>query len=240
MTFPRTATDFWHEQFERGDVFSGSAGFSLTVKGDLPVGWQAEVLERTDGSTVAAVSPELARTLRLVSDPAGDVAGLRSRLAASGFALQVADRLFYIPTPDRSAVLDQATQSPARVLGPSDARAFSQFQGSASKRDLDDAYVELDHWAIVGVFEGGRLVCAASAYPWRRSRLADIGVLTIDSARGKGYGRAAVLALCAVAYGRGYEPQYRCQPANRASAALALAVGFAQYGTCQIATGDPE
>lgn len=31
---------------------------------------------------------------------------------------------------------------------------------------MDDAYVELDNWAVFGSFEEHRLVSAASMYPW--------------------------------------------------------------------------
>lgn len=235
MTFPTVVTSFWRDQLA-GDELHRSAGFRLTVNPDMPDGWRAQVHERPDDAA-AAVSPELAEISGLRDEPSVDVAGFGERFARSGVELHSPDRLFYVTTSDRPGLLDQAAHSPARVLGPDDAKAFSQFEASASPADLDDAYVELDHWAVVGVFEEGRLACASSAYPWQGSTLADIGVLTLASARGKGYGRAAVQALCALVYARGYEPQYRCQPDNRASAALALAAGFTPFGSWQVAAG---
>lgn len=234
MTFPTVVTSFWRDQLA-GDVLHRSARFRLTVNPDMRDGWHAQVLERPDGDA-AAVSFELARTAGLRDEPSVDVDGLGERLARSGVELHTPDRLFYVTTSDRPGVLDQAALSPAQVLGPDDAEAFSQFEAAASPADLDDAYVELDHWAVVAVFEEDRLVCAASAYPWQSSTLADIGVLTLAPARGKGYGRAAVQALCALVYARGYEPQYRCQPDNRASAALALSAGFTPFGSWQVST----
>jgi len=239
VTFPPAVTGFWRDQLERGDVLRQGAGFSLRLVPDLPRDWRAQVLERADGTAEVTVSPELASATGLLDEPSADLDGFRARLAGGGFALLGADRLFYVATSDRPRVLSEAEHSPARALSPRDATAFSRFVGSASERDLDDAYVELDHWAAVGVFEEDRLVCAASAYPWQGSTLADIGVLTLAPARGKGYGRAAVQALCAIADDRGYDPQYRCQPRNLASAAVALAAGFTELGTWQVAIDAP-
>jgi predicted GNAT family acetyltransferase len=99
---------------------------------------------------------------------------------------------------------------------------------------MDDAFVELGHWLVMGTFADGRLVCAASMYPWRGTHLADVGVITLPGYRGRGLGRRTVRALSARALAEGYEPQYRCQLDNMPSAALARAAGFAQFGTWNV------
>jgi len=103
---------------------------------------------------------------------------------------------------------------------------------------LDDAYVELDHWAVFGTFEQDRLVGAASAYPWQDAQIADVGVLTLAPFRGRGHARRVVREICKYVYGQGYEPQYRCQLDNLASAAVAKAAGLTLFGTWEVISPD--
>jgi RimJ/RimL family protein N-acetyltransferase len=98
------------------------------------------------------------------------------------------------------------------------------------EQELDEAFVQIDHWLVFGTFVQGRLACIASMYPWRDIHLADLGVVTLPAYRGRGVARATVRALSATALQRGYEPQYRCQMDNVASAALAGSAGFERFG----------
>ena len=125
-----------------------------------------------------------------------------------------------------------------RRLTEQDAAAFSEFQSSASEQDLDSAYVELDHWAVFGSFELNRLVSATSMYPWGNTQFADIGVLTLPNFRGKGHARKVVRAISKYAYEQGYEPQYRCQLDNHASAMLAKASGLTLFGKWEVISSD--
>lgn len=119
-----------------------------------------------------------------------------------------------------------------------DGAIFSAFQSSATEQDLDDAYVELDHWAVFGSLDGDRLVCAASMYPWEDAPIADTGVLTLPPFRGRGHARRVVRSISRHACERGFEPQYRCQSDNAASAALAKAAGLALFGTWEVISPD--
>jgi GNAT superfamily N-acetyltransferase len=164
------------------------------------------ILEGQGGSIRAALTPELAEAIR--ADVAGEttVAGLRERLTGVGIVLHHSDFLFYLPddtvlAADRSKALRQLTEG--------DRASFNAFEAEAPEQDLEDAYVELEHWAVFGCFDGGRLVSAASAYPWENSRIADLGVLTLPDVRGKGYARSVVRAIDRHARQQGYEPQYR-------------------------------
>ena len=109
---------------------------------------------------------------------------------------------------------------------------------SFRRSSLDDAYVELDHWAVFGSFDDGRLVCAASMYPWEDAPIADTGVLTLPSYRGKGHARKVVRAISRYACEQGYEPQYRCQTDNLASVALAKTAGLTLFGTWEVISPD--
>ena len=72
------------------------------------------------------------------------------------------------------------------------------------RQELRDAQIELDHWAVFGSFDGDRLVCAASMYPWGNARnLADLGVLTLPQCRGNGHAGKVVRAICRYAYAHG-------------------------------------
>ena len=117
-----------------------------------------------------------------------------------------------------------------RELTAADADAFAAFTALAPGDDLDEAFVELDHWLVVGTFRQQQLVSVSSMYPWGETTIADLGVITLPQFRGQGLGRATVRAISAAALSRGYEPQYRCDLGNAPSAALARAAGFARFG----------
>ncbi|WP_244590783.1 GNAT family N-acetyltransferase [Xenorhabdus hominickii] len=68
------------------------------------------------------------------------------------------------------------------------------------------------------------------------AQIADTGVLTLESFRGKGHARKVVRAISKYAYIQGYEPQYRCQIDNFASSALARAAGLKLFGKWEIAS----
>jgi len=133
-------------------------------------------------------------------------------------------------SPGRAAVLAESADEHTRRLSEEDADTFAALAAAAPENDLDEAFVELDHWLVFGTFVEGRLAAAASMFPWRGTRLADLGVITLPEFRGRGLARATVLAMAAEALEQGYEPQYRCQLDNAPSVALALASGFRRFG----------
>lgn len=130
--------------------------------------------------------------------------------------------------------------APARVraLTAADADAFAAFHAAASDEDRDEAFVELEHWAVVGAIVDGRLAAVASAYPWHGSPLADIGVLTLEPFRGRGLARDVVRTMSRTLLERGYEPLYRCDFDNRASAAVARSAGMERLGTWDALAND--
>ncbi|KQN90003.1 hypothetical protein ASE95_14875 [Sphingomonas sp. Leaf231] len=229
---PRAILDYWHEAFD-GRRVDAEGDFTLTVVPTLNRKRPAMILEGQDGSTRAALTPELAQAIGIDAAGMMMVAGLRERLTGAGVVLHDPDFLFYLagdtaPAADRSKAPRQLTEG--------DRAAFGTFQAEASEQDLEDAYVELDHWAVFGCFDGDRLVSAASAYPWENSRIADLGVLTLPDVRGKGYARAVVQAINRYSRQQGYEPQYRCQLDKHASVALAKACGLTLFGKWVVAS----
>lgn len=194
-------------------------------------GLRSVSLLRVEGeATLLSLSPARADELGLSATDRIGRAELSARLDRAGMVLADPDHLFYLPLTEQAALREEPWEGATRQLTDADAAAFAEFTAQAPEDDLDEAYVELDHWLVVGTFSGDRLVSAASMYPWGETLLADLGVITLPEFRGRGLGRATVRAISAAALARGYEPQYRCQLENTASAALARAAGFALFG----------
>jgi len=241
--FSPVVTDYWHATFGGTRILSRSESFTVAVDPGLSEDRRVMMLTASgDGMVSAVLTPSLADALGLPdpSDCAHPLteSGFRRALTEAGVALHGADHVFYFSEAGRQALLEQSPHEHVRRLTQADAAIFSEFESSASEQDLDDAYVELDHWAVFGAFKQNRLVTAASMYPWGNARLADIGVLTLPPFRGQGNGRSVVRASSRYAVQQGYEPQYRCQLDNEASIALARASGFTHFGTWQVVSSD--
>lgn len=180
------------------------------------------------------VSPERASELELIGKERVDAVDLSARMERSGIAFNDPDHLFYLPLGDQAVLRRERFSAETRPLTTADAAAFEDFTREAPEDDLDEAFVELDHWLVFGTFIDDALVSAASMYPWSGTRLADLGVITLPAFRGRGVGRVTVRAMSAEALRRGYEPQYRCQLDNAASVALARAAGFTRLGAWEV------
>jgi len=209
---------------------------------DTSLGEDREVslLRVRNGPTILRLTPELARALSLTeldTIPSTAVAG---RIADAGIVLNDPDHLFYLAPAARDELRVQPPRIGTRRLTLDDRRAFDRFVDDAPAPDLDEAFVELDHWLVFGTFDNGRLVAAASMYPWHGSHLADLGVITLPAARARGFARATIRAMSAYAIELGYEPQYRCQLDNLPSVALARAAGFTLFGDWEVAIDEPS
>ena len=240
--FSPVVSGFWRAAFSGEDVVPREAAFTVAVNADLSEDRRAMVLRAADGTVRAALTPSLAEAVGLSAQrhepwPRSE-ADLRRALAEAGVALHPADNLFYFSRAGLDMLLDEDPHPGVRQLSDADAALFARFQSSAPEQDLDDAYVELDHWAVFGAFAQDRLVTAASMYPWGDARIADLGVVTLPAFRRRGHARAVVRALCRHAAQQGYEPQYRCQLDNHASLAVAKAAGLTHFGTWEVISPD--
>lgn len=197
------------------------------------------VMRLADGKVRVVLTPAVAGQLGLDHPQTLTEALLRQKMEAHNIRLHGADYVFHFTDVDQQALVQEPLRPPVRQLhAATDAAVFAAFQSSASEQDLDDAYVELDHWAVFGAFEQERLVCAASMYPWDGQKIADLGVLTLPEYRGKGHAARVVRAICRYAYGQAHEPQYRCQTDNTASVALAGSAGLTLFGTWEVVAPD--
>ncbi|WP_157605603.1 GNAT family N-acetyltransferase [Rheinheimera sp. SA_1] len=238
--FSPTIEAYWHNLFLRGDVIYRGEQLTVVISSTLPPDRRLMLRQSVGGQLWAVMAPDIASQLGLSSglrsglQPGFTEALLRQRLQDAGIRLYGADKLFYFSAASQQALLQQAPVAHVRQLHAADAPLFTRFQSRASAQDLDDAYVELDHWAVFGAFVDGQLVCAASMYPWDGEQIADTGVLTLPDYRGVGHARNVIRAISHYACEQGYQPQYRCQTDNLASTALARAAGLDLFGHWQV------
>lgn len=209
---------------------SSAAAIAVVVDPSVAANRSVSLLRVRGGASIVTVSPTQAAALSLDGVEGIDDAELAVRLERAGVTLNTPDHLFYLPLAEQSALQSQTNGAETRQLTSDDAAAFASFTDVAPEDDLDEAFVELDHWLVFGTFVGDDLVSAASMYPWGETGFADMGVITLPTFRGRGLGRATVRAISRAALVAGYEPQYRCQLDNEASVALAHRAGFLPFG----------
>jgi RimJ/RimL family protein N-acetyltransferase len=234
---------FWQSRFLTGTAVFDSERLSVHINPELEHNRRLTMLDRASGKLMVVLSPDLADQLALSQTPEPNLSpeSLRQKLQDADIALHGADHVFHLSEIAREALQAEAEPEHIRRLSATDEALFAQFQSNASEQDLDDAWVELDHWAVFGAFDtNGQLICAASMYPWDDAQIADVGVLTLLPFRGQGHARGVVRAIFRHAYQEGYHPQYRCQLDNAASIALAKAAGLSLYGNWDVIAQDED
>lgn len=236
QTFSATVLGQWipgaHPRVEAQD------SLRVLVDESLPANRSLMILEVATGGGFVWTTPNRAAALGFSADQRVDLARVRSAAAAAGLELHDPDHLFYLPVEQQHEFRTEAPAAGTRGLTGADAQAFAEFAAAAPAADLEEAFVELDHWLVFGTLVDDRIVAVATMYPWDGTRLADLGVLTLPSYRGNGLARRTVRALAAAAVAAGYEPQYRCQLDNTASVALAASAGFVRFGTWHVISQD--
>ena len=236
--FSQTITDFWWGQFLNGDILYNDEVFTVTINSNLSTDRRVMVLETFDGRAMAVLTPAMAVKIGLYQRKKLSRKIFLQQLNGKGIILHGADYLFYYSETDKNILLQEKLESGSRQLTEKDDTVFSEFQSSASDQDLDNAYVELDHWAVFGSFEQDLLVSVASMYPWGNAQIADLGVLTLAPFRGRGHARKVVRSICKYACIQGYEPQYRCQLDHQESVSLAKSAGLTLFGKWDVISPD--
>ncbi|WP_285033689.1 GNAT family N-acetyltransferase [Mycolicibacterium sp. lyk4-40-TYG-92] len=240
--FSPVITDYWSAVFS-GKTLHSNEHLTITVNPDLDHDERVAILRSVDDEPVAitvspAVSDALTKDIAALGNPTE--AGIRAALATQDVVLNGADNVFYLSEPAAADILDDVGSPNVRPLTDDDAELFASFKATVPEQDWDNAYVELDHWAVFGAFdEHGRLVSIGSMYPWDDEYpLADLGVLTTSAARGRGHAKTLVRAMFRYALTEGYEPQYRCQLDNAASNKLAASLGLQLFGQWEVVMPD--
>ncbi len=233
--FSPVVYDFWM----RGvDLSARRDRAHVVVDAALTEARSVSFLSVAEGPRVLALSPARATELGVVNGDELDLDQVTSALRAAGITLNDPDDVFHFGAADAQALVAEPARPGVRALTIDDRVEFDRFTATAPDDDVDEAFVELDHWLVFGCFVDDTLVSAASMYPWDDSRLADTGVLTLPDFRGRGYAAATVRALSAEALRRGYEPQYRCQVDNLGSVAVARSAGLTRFGTWKVILPD--
>lgn len=226
---------YWDGLFDSGICVPTADEFSLVINPHLGTARRAMVMVANNGCTRSAVSPCVASALGIASDGIPvSVSWLRQALHAAGVEMHAPDVIYYVAADGVSATRS-TTLVEVRPLAPDDAALFDGFMAQISPADQDDASVELGHWAAFGAFVESELLAVSSLYPWGGAAIADMGVLTMPRARGKGIARSLILAMIEYAGKHGYEAQYRCQLDNVASNGLAESLELAPYGKWEVA-----
>lgn len=242
--FSPVVTDYWAAAFS-GKQLHCNDYLTITVNPDLADDTRVAVLRTTDDDHVSiavhpAVADALTKGIASLGNPTET--DIRAAFANHGVALNGADNVFYLTETSAENIVGGTEPTNVRRLTGSDADIFASFKAVVSEEDWEGAYVELDHWAAFGVFdERGTLAGIGTMYPWDDEYpLADIGVLTLSSARGRGHAKTLVREMFRYALTLGFEPQYRCQLDNAPSIGLAAGLGLQLFGQWEVAMPDQE
>lgn len=238
--FSQVIDDCWIKPFISGRVITGQDGFTIAINPDLDTDERVMVLETSDGRMMAAADPQIATKISLTGQEGIPASVFRANLNEAGIAMHGADYLFFFTNSGKVSLSGEGPDEGLRRLTPKDEAAFAEFMDAVPEQDKDDAFVELNHWLVFGIWEEQRIVCAASMYPWNGARIADTGVLTLPASRGKGHARRIIRAISRYACEQGYEPQYRCQTDNLASIALARSAGLMLFGKWEIISPESQ
>lgn len=238
--FSNVVEEHWFGSIDRSQVPGPSGQLRVHVDDTLPPNQRVMVLELRGSGGVVSLTSDSAKQLRVQSGDVLTTAEFTALLDNAVVELNGADQIFYYRAEDQAQLGEDQTPTRVRRLTNDDAGVFTAFVAAAPEDDLDEAFVELDHWLVFGAFAGDELACAASMYPWKETSLADLGVITLPQFRGRGLARETVRAISAAAFAAGYEPQYRCQLDNLASIALADAAGLTPFGTWDVVAQDAD
>ncbi len=233
-------TDLVYNYWQPGHDHPQLGTYRVIVDADLPSARSVMLLDPVESGGFLSLLPDIAQQIGL--EPDSEIAGdtLFETLRLAGIELNGADHLFYLSSAEQKLLRSESFPPMIRQLTMDDANVFKAFVSSAPEDDLDEAFVELDHWLVFGYFVDERLVSATSMYPWSGTSFADLGVITLPQFRGRGFGRQIVRAISAQALQQGFEPQYRCQSDNVASARLAKASGFSLFANWNVIKSDED
>ncbi|MDN3693643.1 GNAT family N-acetyltransferase [Chryseobacterium tructae] len=220
--------EYWNDQFQ-GEVLCDNPTFILFLNDELEEDSQIMTLEFPIGNSWAVINSKVAHYFKNINFTTLNFEKFVAILKDKHIFLYGADYIFYFSEEEKAHILNIESPDNTRPLTENDAEHFSTFESLSTEEDLDGAYVELDHWKVYGIFEDQQLVAATSMYPWQGTKLSDIGVITLDEFRGKGYAKQAVQVISKAALEDGYEPQYRCQLDNTASVALARKLNLSLF-----------
>jgi RimJ/RimL family protein N-acetyltransferase len=226
--FRSNAHAFWQNACGLSGHTAQEPEFSIHIADKIPFGYPIMKLHRDDDKIFIIMTPELAKELTISKN--SSLQELDQALHDAHMKWYDEDGLYYLSEDNQSRLLQRGDHKGVRELTEVDSKLFSDFEKRNSKQDIDDVEVDLENEAIFGFIHENSLECAGDYYLWSNSNIADIGVLTVPSWRGRGLASKVVESLCRHALAQGRIPQYRCQLDNTASIGVANRLGFQRYG----------
>lgn len=239
--FAEAIHHYWQTPFQGYSAYSDTH-LQVIVTPDLDADEAVTILHTvSDALTRVALLPSIAQALHAKDVLCGNTPlseeQLRTALRDLGIVMHGADHLFYVPISQRDTWLQEPETAFIRQLTDDDAMRFAELEYQTSDDELDQAQVALEDCAVFGVLDANSaLLSAASIYPWGNDSIADIGVLTLANARGKGHATRLLRNVGRYVMTHRCELQYRSQADNHASLALAKASGLALLGYWEIPT----
>lgn len=101
-------------------------------------------------------------------------------------------------------------------------------RGLSAEEWLESGLADMpSRWAALTA--SGEVAAIAGYESWSRS-IAQLGVASVSSVRGRGFAAAAAAEAMTAALGDGLVPQWRCRVGNRGSERLATSLGFTPVG----------
>jgi len=230
---------YWASEMCTARIYAESEHLIIYESESLDLDYPALILHREEKTQVQAVMhPTLLYKMQKEKQYPENEAQVEAILPRYGLSLYPADNVYYYAKDDQQKLVEEVTPRFIRQLTWEDESRFEAFTKHIRAADLDAAYVELSHWAVFGLFTEDKLVAVASVYAWEQTKIMDIGVLTDERYRGKGYAKQVVRAISRYVVEQGYELQYRCQLDHVASIGLAQSCGLTLFGRWRTAIQD--
>lgn len=219
----------WSNFYFKGAPFAKGANIEFFINNTLDEEDKLTILTSSQGQTRVSITSQMAAELNLEDKQTiKDVRSFRTLLSKAGIELHSPDNVYFSGQP--ATFNSMAESIVVRKLTEDDEPLYSEFTRGIDPAELDNAWVELDHWAVFGLFLNGKLVSACSLYPWQKTNIADLGVITLAEFRGKGLAKTLVKYAHQQVSKEGYILQYRSQVDNVPSIKLAQALELSFYG----------
>lgn len=151
----------------------------------------------------------------------------RVLLQKHNIKLHIPDHIYYANEP---TIIPKIRENwSMRLLTQHDKLLFENFCLDIDEIEIDNAWVELEHWMVFGLFVKGTLASVCALSPWDGTLIADIGVLTHPNHRGQNLAKHLVNFAHHHVAQQGYVLQYRTQTNNLSSIHLAHSLSLSLY-----------
>ncbi len=220
----------WSDFYFSGEPSVTGLDMDIYIHHELAEDEKITILTCGQGKTRVSIAPQMAAQLCLEHTSAvNDLGSFRTRLSEAGIEVHSPDRVYFSEQP--VTVNLAGSNIEIRSLSEADTQLYAEFKQDIDDDEWDNAWVELDHWQVFGLFLHDKLISACSLYPWRQSHIADLGVITAPAFRGQGMAKKLVNYAHGEIAKHGYILQYRTQVDNEPSIKLAESLGLRFYGT---------